>query len=64
MHLSKDLKLLEDGVSTVRYKISQKKNLPLYTWLLVELPKASEMPEKFKKIYFGSTTDGKYYIIT
>jgi hypothetical protein len=46
MHLSKDLKLLEDGLSTITYKVLRKENLPLYTKILVRLPSPDDLPKK------------------
>ena len=57
MHLSKDLKLLEDGLNTVSYKVIQTEKKPLYTRILVKLPAFSDLPRK--ELYI--TTDGKIY---
>ena len=57
MHLSKDLKLLEDGLNTVSYKVIQTDMKPLYTRILVKLPAFSDLPRK--ELYI--TTDGKIY---
>ena len=57
MHLSKDLKLLEDGLNTVSYKMIQTEKKPLYTRILVKLPTFSDLPRK--ELYI--TTDGKIY---
>ena len=57
MHLSKDLKLLEDGLNTVSYKVIQTEKKPLYTRILVKLPAFSDLPRK--ELYI--TTDGKTY---
>ncbi|XP_059087832.1 beta-1,4-N-acetylgalactosaminyltransferase bre-4-like [Tigriopus californicus] len=46
MEKSKANKLKGDGLKTLRYKKLNQKNFPLYTWLLVKLPKA---PPKVKK---------------
>ena len=59
MHLSKDLKLLEDGLNTVSYKVIQTDMKPLYTRILVKLPAFSDLPRK--ELYI--TTDGKIYHI-
>ena len=59
MHLSKDLKLLEDGLNTVSYKVIQTEKKPLYTRILVKLPAFSDLPRK--ELYI--TTDGKIYHI-
>ena len=46
MHLSHDLKLLEDGLNTVVYKVLKTEINPLYTRILVKLPKPEELPKK------------------
>merc|ERR1712223_92702 len=46
MHLSKELKLLEDGLNTVSYKVIQTEKKPLYTRILVQLPKPNEILKK------------------
>ena len=46
MHLSKDLKLLEDGLSTTTYKVLRKETLPLYTKIVVRLPSPEDLPKK------------------
>ena len=46
MHLSKDLKLLEDGLSTISYKVIQREKYPLYTRILVQLPRPDELVKK------------------
>ena len=46
MHLSADLKLLEDGLSTITYKIIRKESLPLYTKIIVNLPSPDDLPKK------------------
>ena len=53
MHLSKDLKLLDDGLNTVKYQVLRYEEKPLYTRILVKLPAVNEMPEKFKALYLG-----------
>ena len=53
MHLSKDLKLLDDGLNTVKYQVLRYEKKPLYTRILVKLPAMSEMPERFKALYLG-----------
>eukprot|EP00095_Tigriopus_kingsejongensis_P003318 maker-scaffold612_size124412-snap-gene-0.25 protein:Tk03318 transcript:maker-scaffold612_size124412-snap-gene-0.25-mRNA-1 annotation:"beta- -n-acetylgalactosaminyltransferase bre-4-like" len=45
MEKSKNNHLKLDGLSSLKYKKLNQKTLPLYTWLLVKLPKA---PPKFK----------------
>ena len=46
MHLSHDLKLLEDGLSTVAYTVLKTEKHPLYTRILVKLPKPEELLKK------------------
>ena len=46
MEKSKTNKLDSDGLTTLKYKKIQEKYLPLYTWILVDLPKAP--PKKVK----------------
>ena len=46
MHLSHDLKLLEDGLSTVAYTVLNTEMNPLYTRILVKLPKPEELIKK------------------
>ena len=46
MHLSHDLKLLEDGLNTVVYKVLKTEINPLYTRILVKLPKPEELLKK------------------
>ena len=58
MHLSKNLKLLEDGLNTVRYKVLRKEKKPLYTRILVKLPKPSELPKGVRELYL--TDSGKF----
>jgi hypothetical protein len=40
MSKSKTNQLDSNGLTTLKYKKIQEKNLPLYTWILVDLPKA------------------------
>ena len=46
MHLSKDLKLLEDGLTTITYQVLTTDEQPLYTRILVKLPRPDELPKK------------------
>ena len=46
MHLSHDLKLLEDGLSTVAYTVLKTEKNPLYTRILVRLPKPEQLLKK------------------
>ena len=46
MHLSHDLKLLDDGLNTVEYKILKNEKAPLCTRILVQLPKPEELLKK------------------
>ena len=41
MSKSKTNQLDSDGLTTLKYKKIQEKNLPLYTWILVDLPKVN-----------------------
>ena len=42
MSKSKTNQLDSDGLTTLKYKKIQEKNLPLYTWILVDLPKVTK----------------------
>ena len=46
MHLSHDLKLLDDGLNTVEYKVLKNEKTPLCTRILVKLPKPDEIIKK------------------
>ena len=46
MHLSHDLKLLEDGLNTVAYTVLKTEKNPLYTRILVRLPKPEQLLKK------------------
>jgi hypothetical protein len=49
MEKSKNNKLDNDGLSTLKYTKLEGKNFPLYTWILVDLPKAP--PKKTKSLW-------------
>ena len=46
MHLSHDLKLLEDGLNTVAYTVLKTEENQLYTRILVRLPKPEQLLKK------------------
>lgn len=54
MEKSKHNKLDSDGLSTLKYKVVEQKDYPLYTWILVDLPKA---PPKKVKSWFDKFQD-------
>ena len=47
MEKSKNSELDRDGLATLKYEKVDQKNLPLYTWILVDLPPGP--PKKAKK---------------
>ena len=59
MHLSHDLKLLDDGLNTVEYKVLKNEKSPLCTRILVQLPKPDEL---LKKDLYNSDS-GKILIV-
>ena len=61
MHLSKNLRLLEDGLNTIQYKVLRKENKPLYTQILTKLPKPNEMPKNVRELYLEDS--GKFYLL-
>ena len=46
MEKSKNNQLDSEGLNTLNYKVQQAKDLPLYTWIMVDLPPAP--PKKAK----------------
>ena len=59
MHLSHDLKLLDDGLNTVEYKVLKNEKTALCTRILVQLPKPDEI---LKKDLYNSDS-GKILIV-
>jgi len=63
MSKSKTNQLDSDGLTTLKYKKIQEKNLPLYTWILVDLPKAP--PKKVASWwdrFQGKAKEGMNYV--